>query len=52
MDPTEQEKQELYNAYQDRIKDDRFMSDRDLADLYIQKLNEMREAKRRFTGID
>jgi hypothetical protein len=42
MDPTEQEKQELYNAYQDRIKDDRFMSDRDLAELYIQKLNEMR----------
>ena len=45
MDPTEQEKQELYNAYQDRIKDDRFMSDRDLADLYIQKLNEMRKPK-------
>jgi hypothetical protein len=45
MDPTEQEKQELYNAYQDRIKDDRFMSDRDLAELYIQKLNEMREKK-------
>jgi hypothetical protein len=45
MDPTEQEKQELYNAYQDRIKDDRFMSDRDLADLYIEKLTEMREKK-------
>jgi hypothetical protein len=45
MDPTEQEKQELYNAYQDRIKDDRFMSDRDLAELYIQKLNEMRKPK-------
>jgi hypothetical protein len=45
MDPTEQEKQELYNAYQDRIKDDRLMSDRDLADLYIEKLTEMREKK-------
>jgi hypothetical protein len=45
MDPTEQEKQELYNAYQDRIKDVGFMSDRDLADLYIQKLNEMRKPK-------
>jgi len=42
LDPTEQEKQELYSAYQDRIKDVGFMSDRDLADLYIQKLNEMR----------
>jgi hypothetical protein len=42
LDPTEQEKQELYNAYQDRTKDVGPMSDREVADLYIQKLNEMR----------
>jgi hypothetical protein len=42
LDPTEQEKQELYNAYQDRIKDVMFMSDEEIGELYIQKLNEMR----------
>jgi hypothetical protein len=43
MDPTEQEKQELYNAYQDRMKDVMFMSDKELSEFYIQKLNEMRK---------
>ena len=42
MDPTEQEKQELYSIYQDRIKDVMFMSDKEIAELYIQKLKEMR----------
>lgn len=45
MDPTEQEKQELFSIYQDRLKDVAFMSDREIADLYIQKLNEMRGKK-------
>lgn len=42
LNPTEQEKQELYNAYQDRIKDVMFMSDEEIGELYIQKLNEIR----------